>query len=491
MNYEKNRMGGERGYGMIRVSSKKNEVFYVEFMGKGDPRIRGYRHNIDQVFKGEFLETFYYPMTQQAVLFVGCGNWDEIGKIEVKEIFAKTASMMKGYGIKSGSMDVTEFITRFGRNSIYDMGLGLWLGTYEYSLKGKGHEEEAGYDFQLNGIMDKTGADSILEECRELAESMFFARDMVNTPGNQLRPMDFARSITDFLASSDIEIETIVYGQLKAMGFQALAGIGGSSEYPPCMMVLRYKGDPKSKEVIGLIGKGVTCDTGGYCLKGAKSMYGIKGDMAGAAAVAGAVRALAARKVKANVTACLPLCENRISQSALLPGDVITGYSGKTIEILNTDAEGRLILSDAVSYGIINEKMTKVLDIATLTGAVCTTLGFSVAGAMSDNDDFYGEFEAALKLSGERYLRFPFGREHEKMIDSSIADVKNIGGDSCGTITAGLFIRRFAQEKPWIHLDIAGTACVDTPNYAFESKGATGAGITSMYFLVKEGADRA
>ena len=175
--------------------------------------------------------------------------------------------------------------------------------------------------------------------------------------------------------------------------------MGGSSEYPPCLLILRYKGDPGSKEIYGLIGKGITCDTGGYCLKERSSMAGIKGDMAGAAAVTAAVHAAAARKLKVNITACLPLSENRISQSALLPGDVITGYSGKTIEVLNTDAEGRLVLSDAVSYGIRKEGITKVLDIATLTGAVGQMLGNTIGGTMSDDDSFYQLFERALSWS--------------------------------------------------------------------------------------------
>lgn len=308
----------------------------------------------------------------------------------------------------------------------------------------------------------------------------------MNTPGNHLRPMDFARKITDYVSDCGVETEMLVYGQLRTLHMEALYGVGGSSEYPPCLLILRYKGDPGSKEIYGLIGKGITCDTGGYCLKESSSMAGIKGDMAGAAAVTAAVHAAAVRKLKVNITACLPLSENRISQSALLPGDVITGYSGKTIEVLNTDAEGRLVLSDAVSYGIRKEGITKVLDIATLTGAVGQMLGNTIGGTMSDDDSFYQLFERAQSWSAERYLRLPYGKEHEKMIDSDVADVKNVGGGCCGTITAGLFIRRFCEGKPWIHMDIAGTAWCGTPTYAFESKGATGAGVTTLYYLMKE-----
>ena len=190
--------------------------------------------------------------------------------------------------------------------------------------------------------------------------------------------------------------------------------------------------------------------------------------MAGAAAVAGAVYALAKRKEKVNVTAVMPLCENRISSGSFLPGDVITSYSGKTIEIGNTDAEGRLILADAVTYAIHHEHATRILDIATLTGAVVNMLGFSIAGVLCDDHGLWQEFEAASEKSGEKYWLLPFGREHEKMIESDVADIKNIGGSVCGTIAAGLFIRAFAEGLPWIHLDIAGTAWTETPLYEFQ-----------------------
>lgn len=212
-------------------------------------------------------------------------------------------------------------------------------------------------------------------------------------------------------------------------------------------------------------------------------MVGIKGDMAGGAAVAGAIYALAKNRKQTNVVGLIPMVENRISSGSMLPGDVITSYSGKTIEIIDTDAEGRLILADAVSYAVRNEHVSRVLDIATLTGAVCTSLGFGAAGMLSDNGEFCREFERAYEKSGERYVRFPIYEEYERMIQSEIADVKNVGGKFAGSITAGLFIREFAEQTPWIHLDIAGSAWVDPPVFEYQSKGASGAGVTSMYYL--------
>lgn len=468
---------------MISVVKKKNETYSIDFVWEKDAHIRSYRMGLEKVFEGKYLETMLVPLRGQAVLLAGCGKEEELGLLQVKEITAAVSRRCKELHIGEISLDPGFFVKKLGKKAVTAVVLGLGLGGYSYTYRKTEKDTASDCNFQLeNG---EGFADS-LQEGRELLNGILFARDMVNTPGNHLRPMDFARKITDYVDGGDVETELLVYGQLRALRLEALYGVGGSSEYPPCLLILRYRGAPGSGDIYGLIGKGITCDTGGYCLKESSSMAGIKGDMAGAAAVAAAVHAAAARKIKVNITACLPLSENRISQSALLPGDVITGYSGRTIEVLNTDAEGRLVLSDAISYGIRREGITKVLDIATLTGAAAQMLGNTIGGTMSDDDAFYHMFERAQTCSAERYLRLPFGKEHEKMIDSDVADVKNIGGGCCGTITAGLFLRRFCEGKPWIHMDIAGTAWCGTPTYAFESKGATGAGVTTLYYLLKE-----
>nr|WP_308625707.1 leucyl aminopeptidase family protein [uncultured Eisenbergiella sp.] len=468
---------------MISVVKKKNETYSIDFVWEKDAHIRSYRMGLEKVFGGKYLESMLVPLRGQAVLLAGCGKEEELGLVQVKEITAAVSRRCKELHIGEISLDPGFFVKKLGKKAVTAVVQGLGLGGYSYTYRKTEKDTASDCNFQLENM---DGFADSLQEGLELLNGILFARDMVNTPGNHLRPMDFARKITDYVDGGDVETELLVYGQLRALRLEALYGVGGSSEYPPCLLILRYRGAPGSGDIYGLIGKGITCDTGGYCLKESSSMAGIKGDMAGAAAVAAAVHAAAARKLKVNITACLPLSENRISQSALLPGDVITGYSGRTIEVLNTDAEGRLVLSDAISYGICREGITKVLDIATLTGAVAQMLGNTIGGTMSDDEAFYHMFERAQTFSAERYLRLPFGKEHEKMIDSDVADVRNIGGGCCGTITAGLFLRRFCEGKPWIHMDIAGTAWCGTPTYAFESKGATGAGVTTLYYLMKE-----
>lgn len=209
----------------------------------------------------------------------------------------------------------------------------------------------------------------------------------------------------------------------------------------------------------------------------------MRADMAGGAAVCGAVLALAENRVPVNVVAVVPAVENRISPDSFLPGDVIVSMSGKTIQIANTDAEGRLVLADAITYAIQKEGVAKVADIATLTGACVRALGFTTAGLMSNDDGFCGELLDAARRSGEQYWRFPDFPEYRKMIDSPVADLCNQSSDGCGTITAGLFLEAFAQDVPWVHLDVAGTAWVDRPRREYQTAGATGAGVTTLYEL--------
>ena len=195
------------------------------------------------------------------------------------------------------------------------------------------------------------------------------------------------------------------------------------------------------------------------------------------------MRALAAVGAKVNAVAVVPTCENRISRESAVPGDVIRAFSGQTIEVLNTDAEGRLILADAIAWAAREEGCTRLVDVATLTGAIWAMLGYVAAGVMANDDGWYGRLEAAAAVSGEKYWRMPAFKEYDKLIDSDLADVRNTSKDGCGAITAGLFLKRFTQELPWLHLDIAGTASVNTPVWQHQTAGATGAAVSTLFHL--------
>lgn len=467
---------------MITISTSNDCNYGVAFYYEEDTALKELPEVLHQVFKGEYLQSFFYIKENGAVLLLGLGK--EIrDRIQIKEVAAKAAKEIKKYNIERFYLDVSKLIDAAGLESLRDITEGLMLGVYEpKQFPEKIHRE---FEIELTGLLEheKIPAAELVKEMIVVAQGVRFARDMVNLPGNKLRPKDFAEEIKGFLKDTDVTVEELDFAAIKEMGMGGLASVGDSSEFKPEFLILRFLNDPDSRDITALIGKGVTCDTGGYCLKAAGSMLGIKGDMAGGAAVAGAIHALAANKSKTNVIGLIPICENRISPGSLLPGDVITAYSGKTIEIMNTDAEGRLILADAAAYAAEEEKVTRILDIATLTGAVVNMLGFSVAGVVTDHQEFFEEFRTAYRISGERYWRLPVYAEHEKMLQSKIADIKNIGEACCKTITAGLFIKAFAKGLPWLHIDIAGTAWVDTPVFEYQSKGATGAGVTSIYYL--------
>lgn len=447
-------------------------------------------HNINSSYetKNNHIEIpnkdILYETSNKAVLYVGLGNPQSFSFSKIKEIVAYSIKETKKYNVKNIALDTSVFLKEYGISCIGEMVLGSSLGLYKF----KGYstsKEESSYDLYLQGYNEeeKDLIDKEITLAMNIAEGVMLARDLVNTPSNKLTPIIMAENIKKLGAEAGFQVEVFDEKYIVENKMEAFYTVGRSSGNPPRLIIARYLGDNEKDDITALVGKGVACDTGGYCLKPSNSMAGIKGDMAGAAAVIGTIYALARNKVKANVVGVIPACENRISRESFIPGDVISSMSGKTIEVLNTDAEGRLILADAVTYAIKKENAQEVIDIATLTGAVVNALGFSTAGVLTNNKEFFKKFKKAYKKSGEQYWKFPIYDEYRDMIKSDIADVKNTGKSYCGTITAGLFIESFVEERPWIHLDIAGTAWVDTPVFEYQCIGATGAGITSMYYL--------
>lgn len=472
---------------MIKLENKESSRIKIYFLGMEEAAGPMWNGRTQGLFTGEYLNTFFTVDDNKVVsLLVGLGE-AKIGITEVKEVVSKGIKVLKEKKVGECSIDISDFLNISGITAVREVVQGILLGDYEPPFFGENNKKEL--EIYLNGFSQEQvfAIEKEIEIGSNIAKGITWARDMVNMPGNHFRPEDFADEIKEMMKDTEVECEQISYEELENMGMNGLLAVGSSSEFPPCFLVFRYLAAPESKEITGLVGKGVTCDTGGYCLKPSNSMSGIRGDMAGGAAVAGAIYALAKNHIKTNVIGFIPMCENRISPGSLVPGDVISSYGGKSIEICNTDAEGRLILADAVSYAVKKVKVTRVLDIATLTGAVVNMLGFSTAGLISDNQDFFELFRNAYKTSGERYWRLPVYEEQEKMIKSKVADIKNMGEGHCGTITAALFIKAFAEGKPWIHLDIAGTAWVDPPLFEYQSKGATGAGVTSLYYLCSDG----
>ncbi len=365
--------------------------------------------------------------------------------------------------------------------------LGAWLRAYrfdQYKTK-KGEEAEAEGLIELSlALTDPTSARSEIDEIASLAEAVILSRNLVNEPANVLSPDEFARRASE-LMKLGVEVEILDERAMAELGMRALLGVGQGSEAESKLVILRWNGGASGAPPIAFVGKGVVFDTGGISIKPGASMEDMKGDMAGAAAVTGALYAIAGRKAKANVIGVLGLVENMPDGKAQRPGDIVKSMSGQTIEIINTDAEGRLVLADALTYVIDKYKPEAIIDLATLTGAILIALGQEYGGLFSNNDELSDRLTKTGLATGEKLWRLPMGPVYDKMIDSKFADMKNTGGRHAGSITAAQFILRFVGKTPWAHLDIAGTG-MGSPTSDINTSWGAGWGVRLLDRLVRD-----
>jgi leucyl aminopeptidase len=310
-----------------------------------------------------------------------------------------------------------------------------------------------------------------------VVEGVSLTRELVTEPANIIYPESFVERVRASLKDSGVEVEVLDREQMAKLGMGALLGVAQGSVREARLMVLRWNGAAKEGQPTAFVGKGVTFDTGGISIKPAAGMEAMKWDMGGAGAVAGALKALALRKAKANVVGICGLVENMPGGNAQRPGDVVTTMSGQTVEVINTDAEGRLVLADAVTYVQRNYKPATIVDLATLTGAILISLGHEWAGLFSNSEDLASKLQKAADESGDKLWRMPLAEPFDRLIDSPIADMKNVGPREGGSITAAHFIQRFIENGvKWAHVDMAGKAWSDKPSSTYE-KGATGFGV--------------
>lgn len=317
-----------------------------------------------------------------------------------------------------------------------------------------------------------------------VADGVHLARDLVNEPPNHLHPVEFAERMRP-LAKLGLKISILSPAQMKKLGMNALLGVAQGSAHEARMVVMEWKGGKAGEAPLAFIGKGVTFDTGGISIKPAAGMEDMKGDMGGAACVAGLMMALAKRKAKVNVVGAIGLVENMPDGKAQRPGDIVTSMSGQTIAVLNTDAEGRLVLADVLWYIQDKFKPRFMIDLATLTGAILVALGKEHAGLFSNSDELAQRLSEAGYATGEKVWRMPLAPEYDKIIDHDVADVKNTGGRHAGSITAAQFLQRFVNNVPWAHLDVAGTA-MDGPRSAINQSWGPGWGVRLLNRLVRD-----
>lgn len=366
-----------------------------------------------------------------------------------------------------------------------EFAMGVKLRAYAFDTYKTKKDDDKTKDLKLGlAVADTKAAKKAWATSEAIADGVLLARDLVNEPANVLGPVEFARKAKD-LEALGVEVEILGEKEMKKLKMAALLGVAQGSTRPPQLAVMRWNGGKKGTAPVALVGKGVVFDTGGISIKPAGGMEEMKGDMGGAAAVVGAMHAIAGRKAKANVIGVIGLVENMPDGNAQRPGDIVTAMSGTTIEILNTDAEGRLVLADALWYTQQKYKPAIMIDLATLTGAVLVALGNLNAGLFSNNDDLADKLLASAKASGEPLWRLPLSKDYDKIIDTPNADVKNTGGRWAGSITAAQFLQRFANDVPWAHLDIAGTA-FGAPKDDICQSWASGYGVRLLSQLVAD-----
>jgi leucyl aminopeptidase len=440
-----------------------------------------------QSFKGEKGKglTLLAPegTALKKVIVLGIGKIADLTETDFETIGGKAA----GHASDAGALAIcleSELENGIGGAEIAArVALGAQLGNYRFIKYKTKDKTKASTSKIVVATKFAARAKSQWSELSALSEGIMLARDLVNEPANILSPPEFARR-TRALTKLGVKVEVLSEAQMKKLGMGSLLGVGQGSAFPSQMVVMQWNGAAKTKQPLAFVGKGVCFDTGGISIKPAGGMEDMKGDMGGAAAVTGLMHSLAKRKAKVNVVGVIGLVENMPSSTAQRPGDIVTSMSGQTIEVLNTDAEGRLVLADALWYTQKRFSPKFMIDLATLTGAIMIALGQDYAGMFSNDDKLCDQLESIGKREGEQVWRMPMNSNFDKMIDTPNADMKNIGGRYAGSSTAAQFLQRFVNNVPWVHLDIAGTA-MGSPKSATSQSWASGYGVKLLDRLVK------
>jgi len=430
-------------------------------------------------------------MTTKRVLVVGLGQQDKITTQSLRRASAVAARHAQNIGAHTITLALQWHDTQSDtlQSDVQAEVEGALLGLYTFRMYQHTEQTSNGKNVSdihvlTEGSTDTASIKRAIEQGQALAEATNFARNLVNEPPNVLTPTELANRATNMAKQFDLEYEIFDKAKITELGMGGLLGVAQGSAEPPQFIVLHYRGGQATDKGMALVGKGITFDTGGISIKPAAGMDEMKGDMGGAAAVLGAMQAIAALKPAINVTALVPTCENMPSGTAYRPGDILHISNGKTIEIVNTDAEGRLILADALSYAV-KEGLSPIVDLATLTGAIVVALGNINTGVFSNDEQLTDEIIAAGRIAGEKFWAMPMDEEYGESIKSDIADVKQTGSRAGSSITAAKILEHFVGDAKWAHLDIAGTSYLDSKK-PYQEKGATGVGVRTLAELARQ-----
>jgi len=459
-----------------------------------DKRLKGAIDKLlkDREFRGKFMELVPVHNLDNAAskwtVLVGVGKLDQLDMVRLRNALQSAGRVLRRRGHRKVALVVPKTVT--ARASAADLARaateGIGLSNFDVgSLKTRHDHAVTQIDsLSIIGLNGDKSATQALKDALALTDATNRIREWVNAPANAFTPAVFAEKVKEAVKGTGLDLKVLDADEMRRLKMGAMLAVARGSDEPAKMIVIRYTGGKKSGALLALVGKGITFDSGGISIKPAQNMEMMKSDMGGGAAVVGAMLAIAEMKPKINVIGIVPTTENMPSGKAIKPGDVVTGSGGKTIEIINTDAEGRLILSDGITYAV-NEGATHIVDIATLTGSIMRTLGPLAIGAFSNDGKLMDQVRKAAELAGERVWELPTWADYDGLIESEIADIKNSTVPWAGATTAALFLREFVDGRPWVHLDIAGSAWQDASELKTVPKGPTGSGVRVMAHLAQ------
>jgi leucyl aminopeptidase len=421
------------------------------------------------------------------IMLLGLGKKDKFNNEIARIVSAKAAVKVREMGISEFSILL---FSNLDDGLIEAISEGVGLSLYSFNrYKTNDNKDE----LKINRVTilinaEMTSIQSIVDKTSLLVEAVNFARDLSNLPPNDCSPSQLANIALSIATEYGLKSRIVERYEMESMGLNGIVSVGKGSQYPPKLIILEYHGSNDDKRPYLLVGKGVTFDTGGISLKDSDKMDEMKFDKSGGCDVIAVMKAVASLKLPVNVIGLIPSVENMPSSTSYRPGDIIKMYNGKTVEVLNTDAEGRLILADALAFGISTYNPKAVIDLATLTGACIIALGTNVAAVIGTNKKFIEELHNISERTGEKFWELPLYEEFSEQIKSYVADIKNIGGRPGGAITAASFLSNFTNGLPWMHIDIAGTAWTQEGTYerSYNPKGATGFGIRTLVKLLME-----
>jgi leucyl aminopeptidase len=443
-------------------------------------------------FNGKQGDTAYFHVSHKSlkarrILLIGCGDRSSYKAAQIGQLGGTATRFLRGKSVKT--IAIVPRAEAEDERVAQIAAAGAVMGLFEPDKyrKDKEKREIKSATIVIEGA-DKKAVQRGAERGRIIGESANFTRDLANEPGRYLTPTILADRARQMAKEFGLSFDALDQKRMEKLGMGSLLGVSRGSDEPPRLIVLKYEPSRRARkgELLALVGKGITFDSGGISLKPGENMELMKYDMTGAATVIGTMRAIAQLRPSVPVLGVAPCCENLPSGKATKPGDVLEAMTGKTIEVINTDAEGRLVLADAIAY---SKKLgaTRIVDMATLTGAVSIALGDVNTAILGTDQELIDSVIAAGKEVGEKFWQLPLDEEYTRQIKSDIADIRNVGGKKAGTITAAAFLKEFAEDTPWAHLDIAGTAWGD-PATPYRAKGPTGIAVRTLVELIERSA---